>query len=239
MALTPIHMESTDRICALVIGPAGIGKTSLLRTIPEGHNVCVLSAEAGLLCVRDLVRSGQVEGFEIGSMQDMTDALNHLATNKEAKAKYQWVMIDSLTEIAGRCVEAMQKKYPSKSDSFGLWGEYNDQITAIVKGFRDLKQYNVVFTCLPQTEKDEQKRMFYGPSISGKGIKERLTSYFDLVLFYTKVTIEGSEERVFITEDYERRPAKDRSGMLNTPFEEPSLSTVFNKIMGVTAPAGE
>ena len=89
MALKKISMDTTNRICALVVGPAGIGKTSLLRTIfgqqfnsktgqweqisePAGK-VCTLSAESGLLCVRDLIASGQVEGFEIGTFQDMRE----------------------------------------------------------------------------------------------------------------------------------------------------------------------
>lgn len=239
MALIPITSESADRFCCLVIGESGIGKTSLLRTIPEGHRACVLSAESGLLCVRDLVREGQVEGFEIGSIQDMTDAYNFLATDKDAKERYKWVFIDSLTEIAGRCVEAMKAKYPAKADSFNLWGEYNTAMTALIKGFRDLKAYNIVFTCLPQIEKDDVNRRFYGPALSGSGLKERLISYFDLALFYTKVTLEGEEHRVFLTEEWERRPAKDRSGLLAIPFEEPNLGRIYNKIMGVTTPEGE
>ena len=64
MPLKPIVAEKVDRFTALVIGEAGIGKTSLLRTIPEEDKVCVLSAESGLLAVRDLVKAGRVE--EIG-----------------------------------------------------------------------------------------------------------------------------------------------------------------------------
>lgn len=239
MALKPITTESTDRLCALVLGESGIGKTSLLRTIPEDHRVCALSAESGLLCVRDLVKSGRVEGFEISSIQDMTDAYNFLASDKEAKARYQWVFIDSLTEIAGRCVEAMKKKYPSRSDSFPMWGEYGDTMTALIKGFRDLKDYNVVFTCLPQVEKDEVNRRYYAPAIAGSSLKERLVSYFDLVMFFCKITQDGQDHRVFVTEEWERRPAKDRSGVLAAPFEEPHLGNIFNKIMGETSPKGE
>lgn len=238
MALTPISIDSADRFCALVIGPSGVGKTSLLRTLPEDDKVCVLSAESGLLCVRDLVRAGRVEGFEIKTLDEFIEAFNFLNTDKEAQERYSWVFIDSLTEIAGRCAEAMKKRHPAEKDTFKMWGEYSDQMTSLIKGFRDMRAYNVVFTCLPQTEKDEMNRRFYGPALQGSGLKERLISYFDEVFFYTKINQNGQESRVFITDEYERHPAKDRSGLLNSPFEEPDLGGVYNKIMGI-APQGE
>lgn len=79
MALKKINIENASRFCALVIGPAGIGKTSLLRTIlgqcydqdqgwvqcqePTGR-VLTLSAESGLLCVRDLIAAGGVRQLD-------------------------------------------------------------------------------------------------------------------------------------------------------------------------------
>ena len=81
--LRPITVQSANRISALVVGPAGIGKTSLLRTLcgqtfndgkwektGEAEKVFVLSAESGLLCVRDLIQSGDVKGCEIGSLKE-------------------------------------------------------------------------------------------------------------------------------------------------------------------------
>jgi len=227
MTLKPITMESVDRVTGLVIGPAGIGKTSLLRTLPKDEKVCVLSAESGLLAVRDLVKSGQVAGFEIGSFADMREAYEYLTAGTE----FRWVFIDSLTEISSRCVEAMQAKYPNKADSFSLWGEYNQLMTHIVKGFRDLLEYSVIFTCLPTCEKDEMNRRFLGPAVSGSSLKERLTSYFDEVLYMdTQKGEDGSDYRVFITQPWQRYPAKDRSGKLKL-IEKPDINHIKTKIL--------
>ena len=196
MALKPINIDTSNRFTAMVIGPAGIGKTSLIKTIPNDEKVCVLSAEAGLLCIRDLVRSGKVEGYEISSFAEMSEAYNLLVQNDEMKKRYKWVFIDSLTEISARCVEAMKAKYPNKADSFALWGEYNDIMTGLIKGFRDLKDYNVVFTCLDQSEKDELNRRFVGAQISGSALKDRLISYFDEVFYYSFLKAQdGSDYR--------------------------------------------
>lgn len=248
MALRPISPQSANRMAMLVIGPAGMGKTSLIRTVcgqyydaasgqwltydgvtPE--KVCVLSAESGLLCVRDLVQNGVVEGYEIGNLQEFQEA-QRLCLSQEFRARgYRWIFIDSLTEIASRCVEAMQQKYPGKNDSFKLWAEYTQIMTDIIKAFRDLQDYNVVFTCLESVDKDEYNARFFAPDISGSGLKNRLTSYFDEVFHMEKRKLEdGSMQTVFSTAS----PiglAKDRSGKL-APYEQPNLLYVQHKILG-------
>lgn len=230
MTLKPITIEGADRVTALVIGQPGIGKTSLLRTIPEEEAVLTLSAESGLLCVRDLVASGRVAGFEINSIEEFQEALAALKA-PNYQAAYRWVFIDSLTEIATRCVEAMQRKYPDKGDSFKLWGDYNDTMTRLIKDLRDLRPYNVVFTCLETTELDDVKRRFIAPDMPGKQLKERLTSYFDEVFYMaTVINSEGHEQRVFYTAPYNRQPGKDRSGKL-AQVEHPHLGYIKNKIM--------
>lgn len=230
MALKPISIEAASRITAMVIGRAGIGKTSLLRTIPDGDRVCVVSAESGLLCVRDLIAAGRVEGYEVSTFADMAEVFAAL-NSEEAKGKYRWVFLDSLTEIAARCVEAMKAKYPDRKDSFPMWGEYAEKMTALIKAYRDLKPYNVVFSCLDSVEEDDLKRRFYGPSISGQALKERLISFFDEVFYMTTLPDkEGKERRVFITQPYDRFPGKDRSGRLEV-VELPNLAAVQQKIM--------
>lgn len=244
--LKPITAQSTSRICCLLLGPAGIGKTSQIRCLlgqdwdrqagkwvqgpypPE--KTLVLSAESGLLAAHDLVVAGQVEGYEIRSLTEFKEALQHCQSPAFREAGYQWVFIDSLTEIAARCAEDMQAKYPSKQDSFKLWGEYTQIMTDIIKTFRDLPGVNVCFTCLVATEKDEFQRRYPVPDISGNGLKNRLTSYFDEALVMERMRLEdGTEFLAFRT----REPvglAKDRSGRLNA-LEKPNLLSVKQKIL--------
>ena len=228
--LKQISIENSGRFIALVIGQSGIGKTSLLRTIPENEPVCVVSAEAGLLCVRDLVESRRVQGFEVNSFADLSEVYQFLSS--PASGQFKWVFIDSLTEISGRCVEAMKAKYPDRKDSFPMWGEYADKMTALIKAYRDLQKYNVVFTCLDSCEKDDLNRRFLGPAIPGGSLKERLASYFDEVFFMASLPdAEGKERRAFITQPWERFPAKDRSGKLAV-VESPHLGQIKEKILG-------
>jgi hypothetical protein len=166
----------------------------------------------------------------VASFADLAEVYSFLASPQAAG--YKWVFIDSLTEIAAQCVEAMKAKYPSKSDSFNMWGDYSDKMMQLIKAYRDLAAFNVVFTCLDSCEKDEMNRRFVGPAMSGTSLKERLPSWFDLVLYMVSLPgADGKEQRAFITQPWERYPAKDRSGKLAL-VEAPHLGEIKRKILG-------
>jgi hypothetical protein len=248
MALKPITNDSANTIKVIVISKYGMGKTSLLRTIfgqtfqPDTnswspiddavkHKICVLAAEPGLLAVKDLVDAGLIEGYEIKSLAEFKEAYQLLATIEEMKDRYAWIFIDSLSEISERCYESMKEQYPNRSDSFKLWGDYTDLMKQLVKGFRDLTDYNILFTALETIDKDDNNIRYISPAVAGKDFKEKLPSYFDEVLYLHEVTDEsGVQRRVFYTQPSGKYPAKDRSGKL-APVEEPNLLTIHNKIL--------
>jgi len=230
MALKQITLEANNRFIALVIGQSGIGKTSLLRSLPTDEPVCVISAEAGLLCVRDLVESKRVQGFEVNSFADMGEIYQYLTG--EGKGIFKWIFIDSLTEIAGRCLESLKVKYPDKANSFQLWGDYADKIGQLVRAYRDLSAYNVVFTCLDSVDKDDLNRRFIGPQMAGSSVKEKLASWFDEVFYMISLPdAEGKEKRCFVTQPWTCYPGKDRSGKLAV-VEHPHLGQIKQKILG-------
>ena len=245
MPLKPIGTDSVDYLKALVIARYGIGKTSLIRTIfgqryndgewspPQetDERVLVLSAEGGLLAVRDLVRAGMIEGYEISSILELEEAFNLANSSQEFKERYTWIFIDSLTEIASRCEEDMQRRYPDASASFRMWGEYSKKMKQLIKGFRDIQGYSVLFTCLETVDKDESNRRYMAPAMAGKRLKEELPSYFDLVLYMGVMQTEAGDDRVLYTQPVNDFPAKDRSGCLD-PIEYPDLLNIKLKIFG-------
>jgi hypothetical protein len=226
-----IESSKLNRFTALIIGEAGIGKTSLVRTIPQSDRAFVLSAEGGLLVVKDLVDQGLISGAEISSVTDLEEAFAVLDSDDYRK-NFKWIFIDSLTEIADQCSEQMKILYAN--NGYEQWGKFQTVMTRLIKGFRDMEHYNVIFTCLPEYDEDELKRRYYAPLFPGKAVKQKLTSYFDYVLYMREFkTAENVPYRAFQTVASEQYPAKARcwyEGQL-APIERPDLSYVYERII--------
>lgn len=222
---------ASERFVSLVAGQSGIGKTTLAKTLPEPHDrTLIISAESGLLCLSGT----DIPVFEVSPdspWESLTEVFEYLNTD-EAKERFRFLFIDSLTEIA-QLILAELKRDPKLGDAkngFVLWGSYADRMTKIIKIFRDFKPYSVVFTCLTTTEKDGLT-LIDDFSMPGQSVKDALKSYFDLVLHYQVFTDEeGGKHRKLITDMEVSRLAKDRSGLLET-YEDANLETIINKII--------
>ncbi len=225
MALALANPETLDRFTALIVGPSGIGKTSLLRTINPSDGILVLSAEAGLLSVRDLWLEDAIKVVEILNIDDFQKTFEELK-RVENQSQYKWIFIDSLTEIAAKSLEAWEKKYPDNKDSYNKWNGYEGQMLYLIKGFRDLKPYNVIFTC-----QESVKDLGITAEIKHKGLKAALPYIFDEVFYFAQVPGEkGLAQRVFLTSITPGKPGKDRSGKL-AAMEHPHLSYLRDKIL--------
>lgn len=228
---------SIDAIKILILGESGVGKTKLAATI--GEPTLIISAEAGLLCladsdidVIDISRDDKQNPVPTDKRIDrLREAYAYLLT-KEARDKYRWIYIDSLTEISQNLVEQLQREFPERKDALVLWGEYAIKQKAIIKLFRDLPYYNVVFTALVTTNQDELNRKYLGVDIAGK-IAHRVPALLDIVLYMQAVKQEdGTVKRVLCTLKDDRYIAKDRSGKLNQ-YEPADLGLIIKKIRGV------
>lgn len=236
-----MRIQSTKDISSrslkiLVYGPPGIGKTTLAKT--TGESTFVLSFESGLLSL-----SGEdIDYFDASTdddgnpvsveqkIENLKAAYKYLKS-PEAREKYQWVVIDSLSEIAQTYADVAKRSFPDKKDAFQLWGQYTDDLRAMIKAFRDLSGYNVVMTALSESDKDEVGRRFQNVMMQGK-IANQLPGYFDMVFYYAKATDEnGEERRVLITDTTDKAIAKDRSGKLDF-MEQPILAHIASKIRG-------
>ncbi|MDR0620307.1 MAG: ATP-binding protein [Deltaproteobacteria bacterium] len=257
MALRNITPEETNRLCCLVYGRPGVGKTSLLRTLPEGARCCVASAESGLLSVNDLVESEAVTGVVIDTFDDFLELYDCLANHEAWKEAYDWVFVDSLSEIASQCVEKFLGKNPS--NTIKAWGDYDTAMTRAIKGFRDLTDYHVVFTALDTVPAEAGRTPMV--DVPGQKFSGRVTSYFNNV-FYMAVEIEdgprpkpkpkplakagvgqerpaeeepepavgrGGLRRVLLTDFTLVAHGKNRGGVL-LPKEPPDLAAIMAKI---------
>jgi phage nucleotide-binding protein len=224
-----INIKSTrglvaNGVKALVYGPAGAGKTTLMKTLPSP---IVLSAEGGLLSIQD----ADMSFIEITSMQDLHEAYEWLTQSEEAKG-FLSVGIDSISEIAEVCLNAEKK---ATKDPRQAYGAMQEQMSDIIRAFRDLPGKHVLMTAKLEKSTDEMGRMLYAPSMPGSKTGQSLPYFFDEVL---ALRIEKDQDnvthRALMCDSDGLWSAKDRSGKLG-PWEAPDMGAIIAKIVGVTA----
>lgn len=211
------------KVKALVYAESGMGKTSLLGTLPEGDTL-IVSAESGLLCLNDK----DISVVEINQWSDLQLVYKNIVKNPDW-SHFKYVGIDSLTELADMLVNTLENSPEFKDPKMALkmWGEYSKKMTATIKAFRDLDK-TVIFTALPEDVLDNGA-VVKKPFIKGKAVQRMIASYFDEVFFLSVNA--ATDEREIQAQPSTSIQAKDRSGKLEA-FEEANLTTIINKIKG-------
>lgn len=239
MRITNTQQNEISKLNCLVYGPSGAGKTSLAKTIDKFGPVLIISSEAGLLCLAN--HSQPIDVIDItlddeGRPLPKEDRIKRLGDvykfllSDECRSNYKTIFIDSITEISENMIEALNAEFPERKDSLVMFGENSKRMRGLIKSFRDIPYYNVVFTALPAVEKDQDNRRYTGVSMVGN-ISNKIAGYFDEV-FYLNVAEDkenGGSKRYLITGGQENLICKDRSGRLNK-FEPADLGSVFGKI---------
>lgn len=219
-----INLKSTrgaasDGVKVLVYGQAGSGKTSLIGTLPDP---IIISAEAGLLSLADL----DIPYIEITDMASLREAFTFVASSKEATG-FRSVAIDSISEIAEVVLNAEKKQ---TKDPRQAYGALQEQMTDLIRAFRDLSGKNVYMSAKLEKVQDESQRILYGPSMPGNKLAQMLPYFFDEVLaLRIDRDAEGNIQRALMCDSDGLWSAKDRSGKLS-PWETADLGHIINKI---------
>ena len=208
----------------LVHGPAGSGKTVLAAT--TGAPTLIINAEAGLLSIKE---AG--EHIRVATIQNIQDLYEVYDLLKNNPGDFEWVNLDSISEIAEVVLsyEKAQTKDPRKA-----YGELQEQLTKLLRAFRDLPNYNVLMTCKQAITKDEYSGVtMYGPALPGTKLPQQVGYLFDEVFAMRVERNEAGElVRSLQTERDMQYEAKDRSGKL-AMYELPNLKHIHDKIRGL------
>jgi len=221
-----INLRSTKGLHAngvklLVYGNAGAGKTSLIPTLP---NPVVFSAEGGLLSIAD----ADVSFVEVSSYDTLMEAYRWVTESDEAK-HFESIALDSISEIA-EVVLNHEKKIAK--DPRQAYGAMQEQMSDIIRAFRDIPSKHVYFTAKCEKATDETGRILYAPSMPGNKTGQQLPYFFDEVLaLRVEKDAEGNAQRALMCDSDGIWQAKDRSGKLDT-WEAPDLGAIIRKIGG-------
>lgn len=208
----------------LVHAPAGTGKTRLCATTPDPSKTVIISAEAGLLSLRGV----DIPVIEVSTIDDVKDAYRFIMNDEQAK-DFEWVCLDSVTEIAEVCLATAMKE---ASDPRQAYGHMMSEMNEIIRVFRDMPGKNIYMSCKQERVRDEQEgHMLYGPSMPGSKLGPGLPYLFDEVfaLRVYKDAETGEVSRALQTVNDAQYAAKDRSGALEA-FEPADLGAIAEKI---------
>lgn len=208
-----------------VHGRGGAGKTTLVKTLP---NPVLISAESGVLALGDV----DIPTLTIGGYKDMEDVYRWLTQSAEARL-FESVALDSISEIAEVCLTAEKA---NTKDGRRAYGETNDKMASLIRGYRDLPGKHVYFSAKQGRMMDEVTSITrYGPSMPGQKLINDMPYWFD-ELFSLEIgrTPEGVDYRYLLTKPTLQHEAKDRSSALDQ-FEEPHLGKIIAKILAKVA----
>lgn len=210
-------------IKVLVYGQAGAGKTCLCATTPDHAKTIILSAEAGLLSIA----GANIDVIEIKSIQDLMDAYHWLTADPRGQS-YDWVCLDSVSEMGEVILSAAKK---TVKDPRQAYGEMQEKMEDMIRAFRDLPR-NVYFTAKLESYQDDTGVVRYQPMLPGRKLGQALPYFFDEVFFLrVEKNADGESVRYLQTTPDIKYHAKDRSGRLDER-EVASLAHIQAKILG-------
>lgn len=172
----------------------GWGKTFQCRHYQERYGKgLIISGEAGLKSIEDVsidylpFTSWDGPINEEKGIYSCRAILKMITSGEFQKAGYKWICIDSLTELAERLIEHLEKEHEGSGNGFAMWGDYGRIMNGVLKTIRDLPLH-VYITCLAKEEKTPNDTVEYWPHVPGSSVSKKIPALFDHVLCGVRVT---------------------------------------------------
>jgi phage nucleotide-binding protein len=222
----------------LVYGEAGMGKTSLVATLPKP---ILISAESGLLSIAAENLNRVYGNMGLPIVYDIP--VIEVKCLEDVEAAYQWcvtpanqqyfesIALDSLSEIAEQCLNNAKK---GTKDPRQAYGTLLEKMQDLIRKFRDIPGKHVYMSAKMGKDKDEVSGVTaYAPSMPGSKLGQMLPYFFDEVFrLNVNKDQQGNSYRYLQTQPDFNTIAKDRSGRLDA-VEVPHLGSVINKMKGI------
>lgn len=251
------RMKEKRGIKGVIFGKFGIGKTSLLWTLPH-YSTLFIDLEAGDLAVEGWQGSAirprtwqecrDVAVFIGGANPALEPEQPYSQAHYEAVVKkygdpkvldkYETIFIDSIT-VAGRLCFQWCRNHPQsassktgKEDLRNVYGLHGQELVNWLTHLQHTRNKNIWFVGILDEKLDDFNRKIFTPQIEGSKAGNELPGIVDQVI--TLAEVKGNDNtsfRAFInyTVNPYGYPAKDRSGKLDM-LEEPHLGKLMEKI---------
>lgn len=217
-------------------GKSGTGKTWMMADIAKHFRTLMISSEFSQVTIQKhnnfALIDPNLEIFDVDSWDSMREAFDFLLENQ---AKYEWVLIDSLTDINKRAIEDIASSTKDEAMSMRQWGQVSQRIEKLIRYIRDLR-INVGFSTLATSEKNDMTgEVCMYPSLTGR-LKEEFPAYLDIngyVFTKESQTEPGKVDRMIQFVNSPKAIAKDRHNTFAN-FEFADMTTLLRKMKMIT-----
>jgi hypothetical protein len=239
----------------LIMGPTGVGKTSLLRTLDPARTL-FLDVEAGNLAVIDVpVPTVRIDHWEMardiacrigGPNKSFAPTMCYSQAHYDAVGgplpdldRYDMVFVDSITAIsrlAFRWAEQQPESYSERSgkkDVRSCYGLLGQQMMLWLNHLQHARAKHVVFVGILERVVDEFNRGEWQLQCEGSKTARELPGIVDQIVTMNWVDFGDGKPptRAFVCTSANpwNYPAKDRSGRLDQ-VEPPDLGKLLTKL---------
>jgi hypothetical protein len=241
---------------ALIVGPTGVGKTSLLRTL-DAKRTLFFESEAGDLSVQDV----PVDAIRVNDWPSARDLACRIggpnpsfpptACYSEAHYRaiggaldnvdrYETVFVDSITAVSRlsfRWAEQQPEAFSErtgKKDVRGAYGLHAREMIAWLQHLQHARGKHVVFVGILEKVTDEFNATSWQAQMEGSRTGRELPGIVDQIITMQWIDFgDGAPTRAFVCTSPNAwgYPAKDRAGRLGQ-IEEPHLGKLIVKLVG-------
>jgi len=263
MKIIPADQRLAEKSGAkiLIVGPSGVGKTSLLRTLSAEMLASTLfvDIEAGDIAVADL-SVASVRPRTWTECRDLACVLggfnpalpanvayseahwNEATKNPEllALAPYTILFIDSVTAAARLCFTHSEQQPEAftdrgRKDLRAVYGLHARSMLGWLNQLQHARKRTVIFVAVLEKNTDELNISTWQPQIEGAKTGRELPAIVDEIVTMTWIDFgDRKPVRAFVCTNPNpwSYPAKDRSGRLEQ-LEPPNLGALIEKLAGL------
>lgn len=203
------YLSQWAYVKAFLKGPTGSGKTFLAASATQIWRTLYIDVEGGLFSAFPTVRKENVE-VRLIRESDAGEFFGRLAdaVAEAESGKYEAIVLDSLTEVAGRMEDDYAAKSATGKVEFGDWFDMLGRLKRLCRRLRDCACHTIVTSLTKPTGKDEGTTIFE-PALSGQAASI-VPSMFDTVGLCRKMTAKGQSSYVFTTDGPSIYQVRDR-----------------------------